>query len=171
MKPFSENVIFLDTEFSSLDPYKGEILSIGLVKISGEELYLELEFEGEVDDWPKEHILPTLINPKVSRDEAKKQIKDFVGENKPFAISFANQFDAIYVYKLFGVNDHPFNWLPIDFASILFGMNINPDIYFNQDKDQFYKKIGLDISTYNEHHALEDAKQLRAVYLKFVDRK
>src|SRR4030066_1628453 len=46
MKPFSDNIVFLDTEFSSLDPYKGEILSIGLVKMNGDGLYLELEYTG-----------------------------------------------------------------------------------------------------------------------------
>ncbi len=45
MKSFSENIIFFDTEFSSLNPYEGEILSIGLVKPNGEELYLELEYD------------------------------------------------------------------------------------------------------------------------------
>jgi len=47
--PFSKNIIFLDTEFSSLDPYKGEMLSIGLAKLDGSELYLELEYEGHFD--------------------------------------------------------------------------------------------------------------------------
>lgn len=28
MKPYSDNIIFIDTEFSSVNPYKGEILSI-----------------------------------------------------------------------------------------------------------------------------------------------
>ena len=40
--PFSNNVIFYDAEFSNVDPYTGELLSIGMVKVSGEELYLEL---------------------------------------------------------------------------------------------------------------------------------
>lgn len=35
-KLFSDNIIFLDTEFSSLDPYKGEMLSVGLVKVNGD---------------------------------------------------------------------------------------------------------------------------------------
>jgi hypothetical protein len=39
MQPFeAENILFIDTEFSDLDPYIGEILSIGMVKLSGEEL-------------------------------------------------------------------------------------------------------------------------------------
>ena len=76
MKPFSDNIIFLDTEFSSLDPYKGEILSMGLVKIDGEELYLELEYDGEVDEWVKENIIPNLRESKMSRGEAIKRIKN-----------------------------------------------------------------------------------------------
>jgi hypothetical protein len=47
--PYTDNLIFYDSEFSSLDPYEGEILSIGMVKPNGQELYLELEYEGEVD--------------------------------------------------------------------------------------------------------------------------
>ena len=60
MKFFSDNIVFFDTEFSTLDPYKGEILSIGLVRVNGEELYLELEHEGEVSDWTKQNILTNL---------------------------------------------------------------------------------------------------------------
>ena len=52
-KPYSKNIIFLDTEFSSLDSNKGEILSIGLVKLDGKELYLELEYDSPVSDWVK----------------------------------------------------------------------------------------------------------------------
>ncbi len=70
-RPFSDNVIFYDTEFSNLDPYAGEILSIGMVKISGEEIYLELEHTGPVGDWVKEHIIPTLKDPRVTREDAR----------------------------------------------------------------------------------------------------
>src|SRR3990167_10398398 len=113
-KPFSDNIIFVDTEFSSLDPYKGELLSVGLVKLTGEELYLELRHNGEVDAWVKENILPTLIAKKVSRYQATLQIQEFVGSARPFMVSYVNQFDAIYLYKLIGTKDCPFFWLPID---------------------------------------------------------
>ena len=168
MKLFSDNIIFLDTEFSSLDPYKGEILSIGLVKLNGDDLYLELEYGGEVDDWVKENILPTLNGQKVSREEAKRRIKEFVGDSKPYTVSYVNQFDTLYVYKLFGTGNHPFFWLPIDFASILFGLGIDPESYYHGDKNNFYAKIGVDYAKFKKHHALDDAKLLREVYLKFA---
>ncbi len=169
MKPFSHNIIFLDTEFSTLDPYKGEILSIGLVKLNGEELYLELEYDGETNDWVRENILPTLTGDKVSREEAVSKIKKFVGDQKPYAVGFVNQFDTLYVYKLFGTDKHPFYWLPIDFASILFGNGIDPEKNLVED-NEVAKKLGIDVSKYKKHNALDDAKLLREVYLKFFEK-
>ncbi len=174
MKPFSDNIIFLDTEFSSLDPYKGEILSIGLVKMNGEELYLELEYDGEVDKWVKENVIPILRETKVGRKEVVRQIKNFVGNTKPYVIGYVNQFDSVYwskLYKSSGVEENPFYWIPIDFASILFALGINPESYYSEDKDNFYKEIGVDAKKYKQHHALDDAKLLREVYFKLVEAK
>lgn len=168
IKPFSNNIIFLDTEFSSLDPYKGEILSVGLVKLNGEELYLELEYNGDVDDWARKNVLPSLKQPKISRGEAVKKIKKFIGSKKPFIISYINQYDAIYWYKLFGVDNNPCFWIPIDFASILFSLRVDPESYYYGEKNNFYKKIGIDSSKYREHHALDYARLLREVYLRFL---
>ncbi len=168
--PFSKNIVFLDTEFSSLDPYKGEILSIALVKLNGDELYLELEYNGPIDPWVKRHIIPTLKSVKVSRKKAVQLIKQFVGKDKPYLISYVNQYDVIYTYKLFGnLKTTPFYWLPIDFASILFGMGINPDTNTPKDKESFYKRIGVDTTKFKHtHNALDDARLLREVYLRMV---
>ena len=167
-RPYSKNIIFLDTEFSSMDPYRGEILSIGLVKLDGEELYLELEHNSEVDPWDKKNILPTLTAPKISCAEAIKKISQFVGNKNPYLVSYVNQYDTIYLYKLFNNIKKPFFWLPIDFASILFGMGIDPEAYFPKDKKNFFKEIGIDASKYKMHNALDDARLLREVYLKLA---
>lgn len=171
-KPFSKNVIFLDTEFSHMDPYKGEVLSIGLVKLSGEELYLELEYDGPVSAWVKKNIIPTLKDKKVSRNKVISEIKKFVGKKKPYVISYVNQFDIVYTHKLFNSQDIknvPFYWLPVDFASILFGMGIDPEAYYPKDKKNFFKEIGVDTTKFKHtHNALEDARLLREVYLKMV---
>lgn len=168
IKPLSDDIIFMDTEFSSLNPYKGEILSIGLVKLNGEGLYLELEYNGEVDEWVAENIIPFLKSSKVSRQEAVLKIKNFIGDKKPFMISYVNQFDAIYWYKLFGVDNNPCYWIPIDFASVLFGLGIVPASYYHGDKNNFFKAIGINASKYKQHNALDDARLLREVYLKFA---
>ena len=170
MKPFSNNIIFVDTEFSSLDPYKGEILSIGLVKTDGEELYLELEYDGETSEWVKENVTPLLTEEKISRKSAIRLIKQFVGDKEPHMVCYVNQFDAIYLYKLFGTDNYPFYWIPIDFASMLFAAGISPGAYNHGDKHNFFKELGIDYTKYKEHHALDDAKLLRQVYLKFIEK-
>lgn len=170
MKPFSDNIIFLDTEFSSLNPYKGEILSIGLVKMNGEELYLELDYDGEVDDWVKENVIPLLTQEKISRAAAIEKIEQFVDDTEPYLTGYVNQFDAVYLYKLLGSKNNPFHWIPIDFASILFTLGISPGRYNWEDKDNFYQEIGVDHNKYRKHHALDDAKLLREVYLKFLQK-
>ncbi|KKU21889.1 MAG: hypothetical protein UX31_C0010G0020 [Candidatus Nomurabacteria bacterium GW2011_GWA1_46_11] len=164
MKPFSDNIVFYDTEFTSLNPYEGEILSIGLVKLNGEELYLELECDAKPSDWVKENIIPTLKGPRVSREEAGRQVTKFVGDSRPYMVAFVNSFDAIYTYKLMGIDGHPFNWIPIDFASILFARDIDPESYLNK----LAKDLGIDTSKYNVHNALDDARVLREVYLKLT---
>ena len=165
-KPFSENVVFFDTEFSTLDPYQGEILSVGMVKFSGEELYVELEHDGVVSDWVKTNVLSGMTGEKVSREAARAKIQQFLGDSQPYLVGYVTSFDSIYFYKLFGTETSPAYWIPIDFASILFGLGIDPESYYRKDKKNFFKRIGIDTSNYHEHNALDDAKLLREVYLK-----
>lgn len=167
IQPYSKNIIFFDTEFSSLDLSRGEILSLAFIKLNGEELYLELEFNGEADEWPRNNILPNLTKDKVSKEQAIKMIEQFIGNDKPYIVAYVNQFDMAYFYKLFGLDDFndKFNWIPIDYASIIFSLGINPEILVNREKS-FFDKIQIDLSKYNQHNALDDAKILREVYLK-----
>jgi hypothetical protein len=138
--------------------------------VNGDELYLEIEYDGEVDKWPKENILPTLTGKKVSRDDAIAQIKKFVGDTTPYMVAYVNQFDTIYLYKLFGTGNEPFFWIPIDFASILFVLGKDPESYYCDDKNNFFKEIGIDAEKYSKHHALDDAKLLRETYLKLLEK-
>ncbi len=167
MNPVSNNIVFVDTEFSDLRA-DGEILSIALVKLNGDELYLEIEHEGEVSEWVTENVLPTLTADKVSREEAKKQIVAFLGDTKPYMVAWVPHFDMVMMYQLFGVLNLPINWFPIDFASILFGHGIDPETYREENGRTFVKGLGLDPSGFHTHHALDDAKLLREVYMKFA---
>ena len=47
--------------------------------MNGDELYVELEHEGEVSDWVQEHVLPHMTEEKVNRDEARERIAAFCG--------------------------------------------------------------------------------------------
>ncbi|NQV11745.1 3'-5' exoribonuclease [Candidatus Uhrbacteria bacterium] len=168
MQPKSNNVVFVDTEFSDLDPYTGEILSIGIVKPNGDEFYVELEYDGDVHPWVTENILPSLTEEKVSRAEAQDLVRAFLGEEKPYMVAFVPQYDMIYMVKLFGVGNVPFHWMSIDFASMMFGNNIDPEGMLAANNDVMLKEMGIDPSQYREHHALDDARMLREVYLKMI---
>lgn len=130
-----------------------------------------MEFElykdesGKYSDWVKRNILKNLKGPKVSRKNAAGKINKFVGKKKPYAISFVPHYDAVYLNKLFGANKHPFHFMFIDFASILSASGIDPENYF---KKAFLKKIGVNTKIYKHtHNALDDARLLREVFIKF----
>ena len=163
----SENLIFIDTEFTSLDPAIGEILSIGIVKLNGDELYLELETDAKPSAWVSKHILPTLQGVKVSKQLAIKQIRQFLGRKNPFAIAYVDNYDSLYAVKLFGEGKLPFKWMTIDFASILFANGINPTklLATESDAKRFYTSLGINLGAYQQHHALDDARLLRDVWL------
>jgi DNA polymerase III epsilon subunit-like protein len=173
LEPYEKkNIIFIDTEFTDLDPYKGEILSIGIVKLNGDELYLELETDAKPTDWVEKHIVPTLKEEKVSREVAIKKIESFLDGKLPFAVGFVDNYDVIYLTKIIGAGKLPFRWMTVDFASILFAIGINP-VKFQLDSSgarSFYKKLGIDMKKYRQHHALDDAKLLRDVWIKIVNK-
>ena len=163
-----KELIFFDSEFTSLNPYNGEILSIGMVKENGEEFYIELECDAKPNDWVKENILPTLTEKKVSREDAKRRIIDFVGDDEPIMVTYVSQYDTIYFYKLFDGPETPFYWLPIDFAAILFSKGYEPEDCVIGGK--ICRELGINDEKYRPHNALCDARLLREVYLKLCAR-
>ncbi|MFA7314673.1 MAG: hypothetical protein WC025_01950 [Candidatus Magasanikbacteria bacterium] len=168
---FSDNIIFFDTEFTNFDTEIGELISIGLIKQTGEELYLELNYDDKtVHPWVTENVVPFLSGDKISKENAIKKIWEFIGrgESKPFLMAYVNQFDSIYWYKLFtDPKDHPVFWIPIDFASILFSLGFDPEIMRIHD---FFDWLGVDQKKFKKHNALDDARMLKAVYEKFKEK-
>ncbi len=161
----------MDGEFAKLKPDGIDLLSIGLVKPNGEELYLEIEFDGEIDPWVKKNVFPYLTGEKVSREEAAKKIRSFIGKSKPHLVAYVNQFDWMGICKLFDANNPsqiseriPFHYVPIDFSSMLFERGIEPGIPPTKIANQY----GIDISDINEHNALDDAKLLKRLYDKII---
>ena len=167
LRIISEYIVFFDTEFSDLDAESGKLLSIGMVKMNGEELYLEIEHEGELSLWVKENVVPFLNSKKVSEQEARDRIRGFLGDTSPYLLSYVNQFDAIFWYKLFGARTHPAAKIPIDFSSMLFTLGFNPGSLSNDD---FLDDLGVDLTKYRKHNALDDARLLKEVYVKFFKR-
>lgn len=165
-----KNIIFMDGEFAQLKADGIDLLSIALIKPTGEELYLELEFEGEIDPWVKQNVIPYLNKKKVSKEEAIKKIRKFVGDSKPNIIAYINMFDWMGICKLFNANNPqqisekiPFHWVPIDLSSILF----EKGIAIGTPLDKIAEQRGINISNMHQHNALDDARILKKVYEEF----
>ena len=130
--PFSEQIIFFDAEFTSLEYEKSELLSFGAVTLAGEEFYCEIATDSAAaSDWVREHVLPTLTAPKISMDEARTQIAAFVRRvshgHTPFLMTYVYKYDAYHWYKLFGYDDDMTHRIILDFASMLFAMGVDPE--------------------------------------------
>jgi DNA polymerase III alpha subunit (gram-positive type) len=162
-----DNIIFMDGEFAKLKANGIDLISIALIKPNGEELYLELEYDCEIDPWVKENVLPYLTSNKVSKENAVQQIREFVGLNKPTLIAHINAFDWMGICNLFDANSPeqiqsnlPFSWIPIDFESILFYRGLGGISLSNVAKRFDIEIVG------NNHNALYDTRLLKAVYEK-----
>lgn len=166
--PALKNIIFYDGEFTSLNPYTGELLSVAMVTQEGKELYREIEPKGELSDWDKEYVVPYLKGHFISQEKAKDEITQFLGKDQPHLVCFVPQYDIIFLHKLFKIGGGeqdtlPYHWMPIDFASILFSLGINPRQY-SDTNPEFFAELGVDIEKYQKHNALDDARLLREVY-------
>lgn len=159
---YSKNIIFMDGEFNGLKADGTEFLSLAFIKPNGNELYLEIETDSELDGWVKDNVVPHLTGKKVTKEIAIQKIKDFLGDEKPYLIADVNQFDWMGICGLFGVWNVPFFYIPIDFASVLWSKGIDPDI----NREEFAKKQGIDISNFKKHNALDDTRVLKALYEK-----
>ena len=169
---YSDNVIFFDGEFTSLDPNNGRLISLALVRTNGESLYLELDpGDAPIDPWVVDHVMPYLSGAMITDEEAKKKISKFVGKSQPFLVAKVNQFDWIFLTKLVGLSKKDggggiFQWIPIDFASLLFDRHIDP----TTPSTHLAKELGAGIPEgYQYHHALSDALLLRVLYQKLAE--
>jgi hypothetical protein len=178
---FSENVIFMDGEFTGLSEKGTQFVSLALVKPTGESLYLiNSEYNGKkCTGWVKENVLTPLYIETVSGDnrnvldiynfnkrfgipekEIARKISEFVGEYRPFMVADVNQFDWMGICGLFGVYGVPFHYIPIDFSTILFQQGYDPDI----DRAELARSLGVNVENYKKHSALGDAEVLKGMW-------
>lgn len=159
-------LIFMDGEFTRLTTKGVKFLSLALIAENGKELYLEIEQKEDVDPWVKENVLSLLEGNKVTEEEAKKKIINFIkenyGEDKPVLVADVNQFDWNGICELFGVWNVPFFYIPVDFSTILFTKGIDIDV----DRLQLAKGLGINIEGFKQHNALTDARILKMCWDK-----
>ena len=83
---------FLDTEYNG---WGGALLSLALVPDDGEELYLTLDWQGELEDWVERNVVPYLdtvpdglVSPRMSRADAARMIAHYLaGDSAPLIVA------------------------------------------------------------------------------------
>jgi hypothetical protein len=83
---------FLDTEYNG---WGGALLSLALVPEEGEELYLTLDWEGELEQWVERNVVPyldmvpePLVSPRLSRADAARAVAHYLaGDREPVIVA------------------------------------------------------------------------------------
>ncbi len=168
--PFSDDIVFFDAEFTGIDACKHDLMSVGMISADGQkELYFELPYDDtKVSDWTKEHVIPYLTGEQITHEEARQAIRKFCGNTEPHLVATVNQRDMAFFHQLFNDEGEPINRIPIDFATILFAMGLNPARTIDDEKEKFYKEFGIDLNDYEMHNALEDTRLMRDLYIKLA---
>lgn len=139
--------VFFDTEFIE-DGKTIDLISIGLVREDGAELYLEnRECDlNRASEWVALNVLPHLLDRElgVSRRQMADEIRAFVG-SKPTLWGYYADYDWVVLCQLYGtMMDLPTGW-PM----------------FCLDIKQEAERLGnpkLPAQETQEHHALHDAR-------------
>jgi hypothetical protein len=79
---------FLDTEYNG---WGGALLSLALVPDDGEELYLTLDWDGQLEEWVERNVVPYLdtvpdglVSPRLSRADAARALAHYLaGDPEP----------------------------------------------------------------------------------------
>lgn len=144
---------YLDTEFfENGHELPVMLLSIGIVAEDGREYYAELEYDdgfGEemLSDWLKKNVVPYFTGPRKSRLQVAREIKEFVGEDRPEFWGYFADYDWLLFCQLHGgMLNMPSRWpmLCLDMMQMAIQMGI--------PRAMFPEQLG------NKHNALDDAR-------------
>jgi hypothetical protein len=67
--------LFIDCEWNG---FGGALLSMALVSEDGDEWYEVVEFNGEIDEWVAENVIPKLDQPAKTLDEVRDSLRKFL---------------------------------------------------------------------------------------------
>lgn len=146
--------IFIDTEFT--DFTNPQLISIGLVAASGEELYAEVPYvEPACSTFVKEVVIPLLGDPQgaaCSKEELRERLRTWLDlvrpSNETLEICFDFQTDWNLIANALG--DSVPSWC----QARLIGREINELLRYD-----FHKRNQLP-----EHHALYDARAMQYAF-------
>lgn len=150
------SLVFFDTEFLQDGSGKIDLVSIGLVKDTGETLYCESnEFnEAKANDFVKREVLPKLgpREKRMPRSQIKDAIIQFVGRDIPTWVAYNASYDGVCLFELFGT----FENLPQGWPNSVWDLK--------QDRLRLGKPDLPNQDAKGGHNALADAMWLKDVY-------
>jgi hypothetical protein len=153
-RPRGEMKIWFDTEFIE-DGKTIELISIGMVREDGAELYLESSEcdKSHASQWVVENVFPHLTGDTCTRAEIAKKVLAFAGEAPQFWAYYAD-YDWVVLCQLFGTMMQ----LPSHFPM------------FCRDLKQLFETIAIKkrgkLPMNGQHHnALSDARWCRDAFL------
>lgn len=149
---------FFDTEFMENGPSQPIwLLSIGVVAEDGREFYAENDGAPltAANEWVREHVLPYLHGPRMSRPEIQAGIAGLVGNDpRPEFWGYFADYDWVALCQVFGtMMDLPKGWpmFALDLQQIAWVRGV--------PRERF-----VPIKAEREHDALSDARWHRDLY-------
>lgn len=169
--------VFLDTEFTDLAP-GAQPISIGVVSIEGQEFYAELADGWEpqaCSEFVRKIILPRLEIPvlgRLSRAQCAVQLVRWlcsVGDGCPVV---AVTLDSYIDWWMLGLLIEGKGWTPeqreVSVGTQGFRVTLRPQIPHWDDAERmsrFRKMLKRSLKRLRRHHALDDARALRAAWI------
>lgn len=151
-----QQILFLDTEFTGFkDP---KLISIGIVAVSGEEFYAEVEYSiDDCSDFVRATVLPLLNrNKRYSLAELKSELSSWietVRQGGPMLICYDSEYDRTMLRQIF-TNETPI-------GTIFRNLGAS---YVNKIKMyEWHVKHAQP-----EHHALHDARALKYAFRGWI---
>lgn len=138
-------LMFVDCEFND---FQGELISMALVTITGQEFYEVLECKNP-SRWVKDNVMPVLGKKAVSKTEFQQKLHQFL-----------NQFDCVEIVA---------DW-PEDVAHFCQSLITGPGMRLNTPSLNI-SVVRFDAPSQHPHNALADAKEMASFFLtNYLDR-
>lgn len=174
-------LVFIDAEYTG-EHSQTTLVSLGLVTMGGEELYLTLDDydQDQVTDWLKENVLSMIdpkgrVNSQTAYEILNKWLKSLAGDGRISLVSAGLGSDLLLLFELYKYSHpnlkyfHALQCLPL-YLNHVEHFDLNT-LYFLAGKDpSTYRDQFVNSSAQSErHNALYDANLARKSFLKLLD--
>ena len=138
-----KTLIFIDSEFND---YKGELISMALIDINGNEFYESLGCSNP-SPWVAENVMPVIGKKTIDKENFQDLLSDYL-----------NQYNEIHIVA---------DW-PEDIKHFCDALITGPGQRIDTPELTMEIRRDLDCTSRIPHNALEDVRSIRNLYLSKV---